>query len=79
MLSIVCIPVPAQVPNETAQGPLSVLTAHNVCSKVMISNLHEAAKNQAVLRLYFQSLVGQVSSVKLFGNTAIVSMETPAS
>ncbi len=69
----------AQVSNEGAQGPLSVLTAHDVCSKVMISNLPEAAKNQVVLRLYFQSLVGQVSSVKLFGHTAIVSWETPAS
>ena len=47
--------------------------------KVDLKNLHEAVKNQLVLRYYFQSLIGPVSNVALYANTAIVTLKTPTS
>ncbi len=50
-----------------------------MCLKIQvnISNLPEAVKNQLMLRYYFQALIGPVSDVGLFGNTAIVTFEKP--
>ncbi len=76
-LSIIVIPDP----NEAANVPLLVPTGPDVCSKVqvMIGDLPKEAQTQSILRLHFQFLVGQVSSVELYGDIAIVTLETPTS
>lgn len=69
------------VPNKAAHVPPSVPTVAGGYSKIQvtISDLPKAAKNQSVLRLHFRSLLRQVSSVELFGDTAIITLETPIS
>ncbi len=72
------IPGPQEVAHYPTVYPMATAPT-DLRRKVKISDLPKEARNQTILKFYFQSLAGSVASVELFKDSAVVTLENPTS
>ncbi len=80
MFSLILIPGPPEAAHHPPANAMATAPT-GLCRKVKVSDLPKEARNQTILKFYFQSLagLGPVASVEMFKDSAVITLENPTS